>query len=237
MFLHNGLGSVAQWGVFPSNICKRLNMPGLVYDRVNYGCSESDDTFWNDDFLEKEANEVLPYLLTSYNISKKLILIGHSDGATISLIYAANYPLLVSGVIAIAPHIFVEEKTIEGIKDLIREYTTGTLKQKLARYHQDSDKLFSKWSSIWLSEKFRRWSISELLRSIKCVVLVIQGEYDEFATIEHINHIQKNIENVYVHILPGLRHIFSRNEQKYIEDLISDFIKKYVCVSNCKDNH
>lgn len=237
VFLHNGLGSVAQWGSFPAVICKSLKMPGLVYDRVNYGRSESDDTFWDTDFLEREAVEVLPYLLTSYNVNKKLILIGHSDGATIALIYAAKHPLSVAGVVAIAPHIFVERKTLNGIKNLVGEYTKGDLRQKLAKYHQNIDKLFSNWSSIWLSKRFRRWNITELLRLIKCPVLVIQGGNDEFATISHIKHIQRSIEKIYIHILPAAYHTFSSDEQEYIKQLIVDFIKKYVYALDCKDSH
>ena len=237
MFLHNGLGSVAQWGAFPSIICESLNMPGFAYDRVNYGKSENDDTFWNTNFLEREANEVLPYLLTSHNLNKKLVLVGHSDGATISLIYAAYHTLSVSGVIAIAPHIFVEEKMINGIKNLVEEYVKGTLRRKLARYHQNIDKLFSNWKDIWLSDRFTKWNITELLHLIKCPVLIIQGDSDEFATIDHIEHIRRNIEKAYVQILPDAHHTFNRNEQKYIGGLIFDFIKKYVYVLNYKDSH
>lgn len=237
MFLHNGLGSVAQWGTFPSAICKGLNIPGLVYDRVNYGKSENDDTFWDTDFLEKEANEVLPYLLTLYNINKKLILVGHSDGATISLIYAAEHPLSVSGIVAMAPHIFIEEKTISGIRNLVNEYTEGTLRQKLAKYHQDIDNLFSNWTNLWLSDKFRKWNITKLLHLIRCPVLVIQGDSDEFATVEHINHIKREIKKVNVHILPNSHHIFNREEQRYIKNLIFDFIRKYVYASGYKGNH
>jgi pimeloyl-ACP methyl ester carboxylesterase len=237
VFLHNGLGSVAQWGNFPSFICDSLNIPGLAYDRVNYGKSEKDNTFWNTNFLEREANEILPYLISLYNLQKKLILIGHSDGATISLIFAAYNTISVAGVVAIAPHVFVEDKTINGIKNLIEEYTKKTLYRKLSKYHQNIDELFYNWTSIWLSEKFKKWNITKLLPLIRCPVLVIQGDKDEFATIEHIEYIRKNIENVNVQILSNAHHTFNLDEQKYIGELIFDFFKKYVCTSDYKDSH
>src|SRR5262245_36202404 len=88
VFLHEGLGSVALWKDFPDRLAAAVGLPALIYSRFGYGGSAPAPLPRPVTFLDDEATEVLPRLLDAAGIDDAL-LIGHSDGASIALLYAA----------------------------------------------------------------------------------------------------------------------------------------------------
>ena len=193
IFLHEGLGSVAMWRDFPLALCKALRVKGLVYSRPGYGQSSkrSPKESFENDFMHKEAFEVLPALLKALNVRTPPWLFGHSDGGSIALLYAACRPT--AGLIVMAPHIFVEEKSLLSITKAKEAYENTDLRQRLARYHVDVDSAFWGWNRIWLAPEFRSWSIENELATISCPVLAVQGINDEYGTLAHIRNIQHHV--------------------------------------------
>ncbi len=191
VFLHEGLGSIAMWRDFPQRLCDAVNCRGLVYSRSGYGRSSPLAAPRTADYLHHEAIAVLPALCEQLEIDHPL-LFGHSDGASIALIHAATYPERAAGVIALAPHIRVEEITIAGIEAAREAWNSTDLRSKLARYHADPEAVFRDWSDIWLDPAFRAWNIEALLAGIRCPVLAIQGEEDEYGTMLQIDGIAAN---------------------------------------------
>ncbi|MDI9333356.1 MAG: alpha/beta hydrolase [Cytophagales bacterium] len=196
VFLHEGLGSVALWRDFPKRFCDALNLRGLVFSRKGYGQStpRKADEHWPADFMHQQAIHFLPALFESLGIDAKRnppILFGHSDGATIALIYAATYPDRVRSVLALAPHIMIEDITIEAIRQGKVAYETPStqLKTKLARYHADVDSAFYGWCDAWLSDAFQSFDIRALLPNITCPVLAVQGVDDAYGTMAQIDDI------------------------------------------------
>lgn len=197
IFLHEGLGSVALWRDFPKRFCDALNVRGLVFSRKGYGQStlREPHEHWSADFMHRQAIDFLPAYFESLGIDAERdppILFGHSDGASIALIYAATYPDRVRSVIALAPHIMVEDITISSIREARRafEATDSPLKRKLARYHGDVDSAFYGWCDVWLSESFQSFDIRALLPQITCPVLAVQGEQDAYGTMAQIDEIK-----------------------------------------------
>jgi len=191
VFLHEGLGSVAMWRDFPQTLCDAIGARGLVYSRPGYGRStpRAVDERWGVDFMHIQARDVLPALLRSLNLDSPPWLFGHSDGGSIALIHAALFPNDVAGVIALAPHLFVEEVSVTSIAKTRETYLTTSLKSKLARFHDDVDSAFWGWNDIWLDTAFRAWNIEPLLPQITCPVLAIQGIDDEYGTMAQIDRI------------------------------------------------
>lgn len=182
VFLHEGLGSIGQWRDFPEKICARTGFPALVYDRWGYGGSDPLTEPRKPDYLHDEALLSLPEVLNQCAIDKP-ILIGHSDGGSIAIIYAGTYPQKVSGIITEAAHVFVEDVTVEGIKRAVEVYERTGLKKRLSKFHENNTELmFRGWSDIWLSREFRNWNIEEYLPHITCPLLAIQGKDDEYGT-------------------------------------------------------
>ena len=186
VFLHEGLGSVAGWRDFPRSVCDRLDTSGLVYSRRGYGRSTALGAPRGADYLHREAWIVLPALLEHLGIDTP-VLVGHSDGASIALLYAArHHPRAIA---IMAPHVFVEEITLQGIRAAREAWTQGKLRSPLARVHDDPDGAFFGWNDGWLDPSFRHWNIESELPAIRCPVLAIQGVDDQYGTMEQLDRI------------------------------------------------
>ena len=186
VFLHDSLGCTQLWRDFPEQLATAVQCNVLVYDRLGYGKSYPMLTHERENnYMELEA-DVLNDLLDILGIDEA-ILFGHSDGGTIALITAARYPEKVKAVICEAGHIFVENVTVKGVKEALTAYQTTNLAERLAKYHGDKVEMIVKaWTEIWLSKQFRNWNIESLLKKIKAPLLFIQGEKDEYGTLDQV---------------------------------------------------
>jgi len=192
VFLHEGLGSVAMWKDFPARLCDALGLRGLVYSRYGYGRStpKPPGERWAPDFMHRQAHEVLPALLAALQIERP-VLFGHSDGGSIALLHAARFET--TAVVAVAPHLFVEDISIASIEKAREAYATTDLRERLARYHDDPDSAFRGWNDVWLSSAFRTWNIEADIATIRCPVLAVQGEDDEYGTLSQIRAIGRSL--------------------------------------------
>ncbi|MEO4006257.1 alpha/beta hydrolase [Flavobacterium sp. CAU 1735] len=186
VFLHDSLGCIQLWRDFPEKLAEVTQCNVLVYDRLGYGKSAPMSTYERPvDYLTEEAT-VLNELLVHLEIDQA-ILFGHSDGGSIALITASNYPERIKAVICEAAHIFVEEVTLKGIREAMEAYTTTDLAVRLQKYHGDKvDTLFKAWTLTWTRDDFRSWNIEKLVSAIRCPLLFIQGEADEYGTLDQV---------------------------------------------------
>ena len=186
IFLHDSLGSVQLWRDFPEKLAKATQCNVLVYDRLGYGKSFPMITHERENnYMELQA-DILNDLLSELNINNA-ILFGHSDGGTIALIAASKYPEKVKAAICEAGHIFVEDITVKGVEEALNAYNTTNLPQRLEKYHGDKvETIVKAWTEIWLNDKFRSWNIEYLLKNIKSPLLFIQGEADEYGTLDQV---------------------------------------------------
>jgi pimeloyl-ACP methyl ester carboxylesterase len=190
IFLHEGLGSVGQWQDFPQRLCRRTGCPGLVYDRLGHGKSSSLINPRTLHYLHEYALDELPKVIEALIPGRRFILVGHSDGGSISLIYGAARPPLLLGIITVAAHVFVEQVTVEGVEKAEKAWSQGKLKQRLSRYHgEKTERLFTAWSATWRSSWFASWNIEDLLPSIEVPLLVLQGRDDQYGTSSQVETI------------------------------------------------
>lgn len=194
IFLHEGLGSIAQWKEFPLLLGKATGLPVLIYDRWGHGRSEGLTGPRHVQYLHDEALKTLPEILDYFDITDT-ILIGHSDGGSIALLFAAEHPDRVSGVITEAAHVFVEEITVEGIRQAVHIFETSDFSERLRAYHgENTESLFYGWANVWLSREFRNWNIERYLSKVTCPVLAIQGSDDEYGTPAQVESIVRNVK-------------------------------------------
>lgn len=229
VFLHEGLGSVSMWRGYPDRLCKALDWHGLVYSRPGYGRSTPRPVHqrWQPDFLERQATEVLPTLLRELDVrsvDREVWLLGHSDGGSIALIHAAHHPDSVQGVIAVAPHVMVEDVSIRSIEKAREAYIHTDLKARLSRHHNDPDSAFWGWNDVWLSPAFRSWSIEDLLPLIHCPVLAVQGADDEYGTLAQIERTAALAPAAAPHVIPNCGHSPHRDCPDELTRLICDFV-------------
>lgn len=179
VLLHDGLGSVAQWGDVPARIAADTGTSVLAYDRPGHGSSTPvPDGPWPTEWLRHNA-DVLNRLLDDRGIASPM-LVGHSDGGSIALLHAATFPGRCSAVLAIAAHTFVEPICSGAISDM-RANSAG-IAYGLGRHHDHPAALFEAWSGVWVSDEFQRWDIRPELHAIDVPTVVAQGVNDEYAT-------------------------------------------------------
>ncbi len=226
IFLHDSLGCVELWRDFPHTIALKTKCNLLVYDRFGYGKSSSFLTEKRENnYMELEA-DFLNELLEKLQINE-VILFGHSDGGSISLIAAAKYPKKIKAIITEGAHIFVEEVTLEGVRQAKESYRSTDLKLKLEKYHGEKTQiLFDAWTETWLNPFFLNWNIEHFLRLIKCPTLAIQGVDDEFGSIDQVEGIEKGCQQTFFFIIPNAKHSPHKEARELTELLVVDFLRK-----------
>lgn len=225
MLLHEGLGSVTMWRHFPEKLAAQTGCRVIVWSRAGYGGSEPYPEPRTVRYMHREGEEMLPGLVAALGIEKP-ILIGHSDGGSIALICAGAYPELPLGVAVMAPHEFVEEETLAGIRAARTVWQETDWPQKLARYHHDAPRVFSDWNDCWLSPPFRDWNIEDYLPKIACPVLAIQGEDDEYATMRQIDVIAEKVPGTELLKLAQCGHSPQRDQEAAVLDALAAFVNR-----------
>ena len=224
VFLHEGLGSVALWKDFPARVAEATGCPVLVYSRAGYGRSSPAVLPRAPDYMHVEALTVLPALLDRLAIVDP-ILVGHSDGASIALLHAGSGKRPVRALVALAPHVFVEEMSIASIDEVRRQYETTDLREKLARRHADPDAAFRGWNDIWLAPAFRRWNIEACLPGVRCPLLLIQGRDDEYGSAAQLDAIEGQVGGTVARLeLADCRHSPHRDQPEATLAAIADFV-------------
>jgi pimeloyl-ACP methyl ester carboxylesterase len=221
VLLHEGLGSVSMWKRFPAMLAKRTGRAVLAYSRASYGASSPLPARRDADYMHGEAETVLPALMAALAIERP-ILLGHSDGASIALIYASRYPT--RALILEAPHVFVEEITVTSIADAKTVYQTTDLPAKLGRYHDDPDGAFWGWNDIWLDPRFLAWNIEDRLPAVQCPVLMIQGHQDEYGTSAQLVAIAAKVSDATTVMLDQCGHSPHRDQTEATLDAIVCFL-------------
>jgi pimeloyl-ACP methyl ester carboxylesterase len=225
VFLHEGLGSVAMWRDFPAKVAAATGAEVVVYSRQGYGRSAKVAGPRDVDYMHREAQIVLPKLISGLGLGRP-VLVGHSDGASIALI-AAGSGVAAAGVVAMAPHVFVEDVTVASIAAAKDAYRTTDLAQRLGRYHNDPDHAFWGWNDIWLNPAFRTWSIEPLMRNIEAPLLLIQGADDEYGTPAQLDAIRRLTHTDYEAVLlASCGHSPQRDQPERTLRLIRDFVER-----------
>jgi pimeloyl-ACP methyl ester carboxylesterase len=223
VMLHEGLGSASMWRDFPDRLAEATGSRALVYSRHGYGRSSSLTRPRGVDYMHEEARVWLPAILERLEI-RRPILFGHSDGASIALIHAAQPQSDIAAVVAMAPHVKVEDITIRSIALAKTAYESTDLRERLSRYHTNVDSAFQGWNRIWLDPEFRQWNIEQLLPHIRCPILAIQGEDDEYGTMEQIASIGRAVDNARLLALPACRHSPHRDQPEAVLEATQAFI-------------
>jgi pimeloyl-ACP methyl ester carboxylesterase len=235
VFLHEGLGSVAMWRDWPDAVCHATGRAGWIYSRRGYGQSDAiadvraEPALHNGlhsgrlppDYMHQEAWTLLPALLQQLRIHTP-VLLGHSDGASIALLHASRYP--VRACIAMAPHVMVQDMTLQAIAQARQAYEQGDLRSRLARYHADVDCAFWQWNDVWLSPGFRNFDIREDCRQISAPMLAIQGLDDPYGSMLQIEQIDLPASQIQRCELKSCGHSPQRDQAEQTTELIKDFL-------------
>jgi lipoate---protein ligase len=230
VLLHDALGCVRLWRDVPDRLAAATGCEVLTYDRWGSGDSAPLELPFSQNYLLDEALVSVPDVLQATK-ARRPILVGHSDGAAIALAFAGAFPDRVSGVVAIAPHLFREERTVRAIADQIRDFEQGDLKARLARYHGgNTEQLFHRLVAAWSADKPGDWGLEPYVRQVRCPVLAIQGTEDEFFSQRQVDSLRALVAGPFeTCYLPGCGHAPHQQAATAVVTAIARFVDGLSC--------
>lgn len=233
IFLHEALGSIAQWKDFPEELCQKVDISGTILEMEGYGFSSAQEKERGADYLHRFALDDLPEIIKHLDYDEKLILVGHSDGGTNALLYSAHHPGKIAGIITMAAHILNEPETREGIPPAIKAYEDGKL-QGLGLFHgEKTEKLFYDWANTWLSAEFKDWNITDDIENIKVPGLIIQGTNDQYGTDDQVHRISACFKgNAQSFFIENCGHAPHLEKQEEVIHAITKWLKEKIFNAN-----
>jgi pimeloyl-ACP methyl ester carboxylesterase len=223
VLLHEALGSVSHWRDFPARLAERCKMDVLLYSRVGHGQSEGPPETRSRRYFESQSLEVLPALLAAFAIDRP-VLFGHSEGAAIALIYAANHPEKVRALVLESPILRIEPASATGMARAERAWRETDFRERLARHHRDPDAVFAAWLSIRESDSLLSLPLEAHLPPVRCPLLVLQGEYDEYATSLQTDALRPLAPQMHVVRFPAIGHTPHREQPEVVLEWMENFL-------------
>jgi pimeloyl-ACP methyl ester carboxylesterase len=226
VFLHEGLGCIELWRSFPEALCTRTGLRGFAYDRTAYGQSSGWPAAPGTRYMDIEAITVLPQVLDLAGIHSCL-LIGHGDGGTIALRFAATQPPLLRGVVTMGAHVISEPRTVTSIRFARDAFRTSDLRARLAAYHGDNvDGAFWLWNDAWLAPGFQPLDAEARLPRVRVPVLALQGEHDEYGTLAQLRTIARGVSGrCETRLMPECGHAPHLQDEPTLVEVIARFVE------------
>lgn len=185
LMLHDSLGAVSLWRDFPQQLAKATGRTVVAYDRAGFGRSTVRTQPVAASFITDEAHEGVLPVMQALGL-ERVILLGHSVGGGMSLATAAALPEHVAGAVTIAAQTFVEERTLQGIRDAKLAFAQDGQIERLARYHGERARwVLDAWIETWMAPSYADWSLAGVLPNITVPVLAMHGQNDEFGSELH----------------------------------------------------
>lgn len=208
VLLHDSLGSVELWRDFPARLAERLGRRVIAYDRLGFGRSTPRTEPIPLTFIRDEAEVHFPALRRALGLGE-YVLFGHSVGGVMSLLAAATGREPVIAVVSESAQPFVEERTREGIRRAQRGFAEPDQFARLTRWHGERAAwVLASWTDTWLSPAFDHWTIADELPRVRCPVLVIHGDQDEYGSVAFPEMIGARVGGpVEMAVLPGCGHV------------------------------
>ena len=228
VFLHEGLGCADTWRDFPFELASATGCGALVFSRLGYGRSDACELPRPLRFMHHEGLGVLPELLEQAGV-EDCILVGHSDGGSIGIIYAGGTKAMpLRGLITEAAHVFCEDLSIQSIQAARERYLKGDLRERLEKHHgSNTDCAFRGWNDAWLHPDFKQWNLEEYLPGIRAPLLAIQGEDDPYGTPAQVEAIvNKAGGEAQSLMLPDCGHAPHRDRPEATLKVMKDFIQR-----------
>ena len=191
ILLHDSLGSVELWRDFPDRLAEATGRAVVAYDRLGFGRSDPYPGALDVDFIREEARSSLPALQAKLGLGR-VVLFGHSVGGGMSVCAGATLPDSVVAVITESAQAFVEDRTLAGIREAEKGFAEPGQMDRLARYHGDKARwVLEAWTKTWLSPRFAGWTLDAELRRLRCAVLALHGDRDEYGSRLHPERIAR----------------------------------------------
>lgn len=229
VLFHDSLGSVELWRSFPEHLSVSTRRPVIAYDRLGFGKSSAYRGEWTTDFIREEPRTFFPLLREQLGFDR-FIAMGHSVGGGMAALCAAAFPEACLALVTESAQAFVEDRTLQGIREARAAFQQEGQLERLEKYHGDKSRwVLDAWTETWLSPDFRSWSLDADLSGVVCPALILHGERDEFGSVQHPLRLAGGMAGeTQVEILPGIRHVPHKDVEETILGLITSFLERAV---------
>jgi pimeloyl-ACP methyl ester carboxylesterase len=226
ILIHDSLGCVGLWRDFPAALAQHLNRPVFVYDRLGFGKSSPRDALPGPNFIHEEAEVIIPAIRQKLGITQ-FVSLGHSVGGTMALLSAAQAGADCQGVISESAPVFVEARTVTGIEQAVKQFEEPEQFDRLRKWHGDKARwVLDAWDKVWRAEAFANWSLTPFLANVKCPVLAIHGDRDEYGSIRFPEAICEHVGGfAQMEILKEIGHVPHRENPALVIELVAKFLQ------------
>lgn len=227
VMIHDSLGCVELWRDFPEALAQATQRSVYAYDRLGFGHSSARTDTLTASFVREEAEQFFPAIARGLGLDSFVVL-GHSVGAAMALLVAANEPEACKGVVTIAGQTYVEERTRNGIRAGGKHFSDPEQFAKLTRYHGDKTRwVLEAWTGTWLSSIFDDWSVVADLPRVHCPVLAIHGDTDEYGSVAFPQSIVDNAAGpARQEIMTDCGHFPHRERPAQVVEMVAGFVAK-----------
>ncbi|MCP1648202.1 alpha/beta fold hydrolase [Pseudomonas nitroreducens] len=229
LLLHDSLGCVTLWRDFPQQLARTTGRQVIAYDRLGFGRSDQYPGALPLDFIDEEARTVFPLLQQLFGF-ERCVVFGHSVGGAMAVACVAQHPQACAALISESAQAFVEHRTRDGIRAAEQEFAREGQLQRLQRYH--GDKAFwvlRAWVDTWLGDDFSDWNLDAELAQVKCPILSLHGEQDEYGSAAHPQRFTSTPGvPTMLRLLADCGHVPHREQQPAVLQAVAEFFQRYL---------
>lgn len=207
VLFHDSLGCVELWRDFPGRLSAATGRTVIAYDRLGFGRSEPLSALPSLAFIAQEAETGFAAVVDQLGL-ERFVGFGHSVGGGMAIHCAAAFPAQCEALVTESAQVFAEDRTLESIRIARETFKDTDQLQRLAKYHGPRGKwVLDAWTETWLAPGFAHWNLLDVLPQVKCPVLALHGEDDEYGTVRHPTLIGELCGAATVQVLPGVGHV------------------------------
>lgn len=212
LLLHDSLGCVELWRDFPAALAAASGRTVIAYDRLGFGRSDARTDRLPPTFVSDESASAIPALQAQLGFGH-FVAFGHSVGGGMAIACATALPQQVVALVTESAQIFVEDRTRHGIEAAKIQFAAAEQLQRLAKYHGDKARwVLSAWTDTWLSQDFASWNLDAELAQLRCPLLALHGDQDEYGSLLHPQRIARFAPQAMVQVLAGCGHVPHREQ-------------------------
>ncbi|RDZ28923.1 alpha/beta fold hydrolase [Lysobacter silvisoli] len=225
VLLHDSLGCVALWRDFPSRLAQATGRSVIAYDRLGFGRSDPHPARLDKTFVHAEARQGFAALREALAL-ERFVVFGHSVGGGMAVGCAAAYPDDCVALITESAQAFVEDRTVAGIQAARATFAEPGQLERLSKYHGDKAAwVLSAWIDTWLADDFAHWSLDDHLRQVRCPVLALHGELDEYGSHRHPERIAAlSTGPATLRLLPGCGHVPHKEREAQVLAMVERWL-------------
>lgn len=224
LLLHDSLGCVELWRDFPAALAAASGRRVIAYDRLGFGRSDARCDRLSLNFVSEESATAIAHLQAQLGF-ERFVAFGHSVGGGMAIACAAALPQHVAALVTESAQIFVEDRTRHGIQAAKIQFAAPEQVRRLQKYHGDKAAwVLSAWIDTWLSDGFAAWNLDAELSRLRCPMLALHGDGDEYGSLLHPQRIARFAPQASVQVLAGCGHVPHREQAEAVLRQVRAFL-------------